>query len=54
MKKLKAIAAEHAVDVLAVAGGGCITYGVGLMYAPAGWITGGVLLIVAAFVGTRR
>lgn len=52
--KLKAVAAEWWPDALMVAGGAAIAYGAGLVYPPAGWIAGGMLLIVAGVLGSRR
>jgi len=42
-------------DVIVIAGIGCITYGIGLVAVPAGWIFAGVALIsVVALAGKRR
>ncbi len=40
-------------DILATGGAGCIVYGAGLIYPPAGWIVGGVLSIGAAVMLSR-
>lgn len=32
---------------LGIAGAGAVTYGAGLIYAPAGWIVGGLFLLLA-------
>lgn len=53
-EKLKAVAAEWGPDALMAAGGGGVAYGAGLVYPPAGWIVGGLLLIVAGVLGSRR
>lgn len=40
-------------DALAVVGAVVITYGVALIYPPAGWIAGGILLVVAAVIWSK-
>lgn len=37
---------EGILAALIAAGLACITYGVGMMWAPAGWVVGGLSLIV--------
>jgi hypothetical protein len=39
-----------AIEVAAIAS---ITYGVGAIYAPAGWIVAGVLVLAASIVSAR-
>lgn len=53
MNKLKKIAAEHWPDAAGIAGAGCISYGAGLVYLPAGWIVAGMLLMAGAWLGSR-
>jgi alpha-D-ribose 1-methylphosphonate 5-phosphate C-P lyase len=38
-------------SVVAIVGGYLVTYGVSLIYVPAGFITGGIFLIAAAIDG---
>lgn len=45
MHTLAALAAENAPDATMLAGAACVTTGAALIYAPAGWIVGGLLLI---------
>ena len=40
-------------DVLMVAGAGAVSTGAGLIYAPAGWIVGGVFALVAGVLTAR-
>lgn len=41
-------------DLLVISGGGLVTYGSYLIYAPAGFIVGGSLMIAAGFLASRR
>lgn len=45
--------AGNVPDVLLLGGAASVSYGAWLMYAPAGFITGGVLLIVAGVLASR-
>mgnify|MGYP000629645252 CR=1 FL=1 len=40
-------------DVLYVAGAGSVAAGAGMVYLPAGWITGGCFAIIAAVLAAR-
>lgn len=42
------------VDIATVAGVVSITYGAGLIYVPAGFIVGGMLVLIAAFLASRN
>ncbi len=53
MKKTLKIAAGVIPETLASAGCIAISYGASLVYAPAGWIVGGILAIVAGVVMAR-
>jgi len=46
--------ADVARDATALAGGGLIAYGAGMVYPPAGFIVGGVLMIVVAFLSALK
>lgn len=48
MEKIKHILREYGMDLLMGIGAGAITVGAALIYPPAGWIVGGILLIVGA------
>lgn len=54
MNKLKNIAAEWWPDGLMSVGAGAVSFGVWQMHAPSGWIVGGVFVIVAGVLGSRR
>ena len=41
-------------DLAGVTGAVLIVHGAGLIYAPAGWIAGGSLLLAAAWLSARR
>ncbi len=41
-------------DAMLVAGASCLTYGAWLVYAPAGYIVGGVLLMLGGFLASRK
>ncbi|MFG1349084.1 hypothetical protein [Xanthobacter autotrophicus] len=51
---LRGLAADIAIDVVALGGAGSVAYGAWLIYAPAGFISGGFLLIIAAVAAARR
>ena len=40
-------------DLLMLAGAASLSYGAWLIYSPAGWITGGLLLLVAGVLASR-
>lgn len=40
-------------DITGIAGAGLLSYGAAQVYAPAGYIVGGVLLIAAAYMVSR-
>lgn len=49
----KAAKAFDVNDVFALGGAGLLSYGAGEVYRPAGFIVGGVLLIVGSFLNAR-
>lgn len=51
---IRAALADAAVDAMALAGAGLIGYGAWLIYPPAGYISGGVMLVIAAVAAARR
>lgn len=51
--QVTAFASSNAADGLFVAGGGAVSYGAWLVYAPAGFIVGGVLAIAAGVMVAR-
>ena len=53
LQKMLAAAAAHVPDGLAVAGAGAVSAGVGMIYQPAGVITAGLFLMIAAFLAVR-
>ena len=50
MKKIKSALARFGPDVLLVCGAGTVAVGCGMIYLPAGLITGGVLAMAGAVV----
>ena len=52
MEKIKRILREYGMDMLMGIGAGAITVGVTLIYLPAGWIVGGILIIAAAVLNS--
>jgi hypothetical protein len=46
--------ADVARDAAALVGGGLIAYGAGMIYAPAGFIVGGAMLIAVAFLSALK
>jgi hypothetical protein len=53
LEVLRAAAVSNIPDTLLVAGAGSVAYGAWLVYAPAGFITAGVLLLVAGVLASR-
>lgn len=41
-------------DLAGLAGFGAVTYGVWQIHVPAGWIVGGVMLMIAVWLTARR
>ncbi|WP_407280598.1 hypothetical protein U5817_09960 [Aromatoleum evansii] len=52
--KLIAVAADWCPDALMAAGAVAVSYGAWMVYAPAGWIIGGLFGIAAGVLGSRR
>lgn len=52
MKKLLKNLARYAVDLVLVAGAAAVAVGAGMIYLPAGLITGGVLAIAGAVLSS--
>lgn len=52
-RQLAAVAVGWRADALMVAGAGSMSYGAWLAWAPAGFLVGGVLLIVAGLLAAR-
>ena len=48
MRKLIKTLAQYAIDLVLVAGAAAVAVGAGMIYLPAGLITGGVLAIAGA------
>lgn len=44
------VASEWTPDTLLMAGAGCVSYGAWLIYPPAGFIVGGLLLLVGGYL----
>ncbi len=42
------------IDLVGIAGAGCVSYGAWLVYRPAGFLVGGLLLMSAALLLGRR
>lgn len=53
LAELRAAAGANVPDMLMAAGAALISYGVWAIYPPAGFITGGVLLLVAGVIASR-
>jgi hypothetical protein len=49
MNKLKMAASSYLADALLIAGVGLVSYGAWLVYEPAGFIVGGVILLAGGF-----
>lgn len=49
-----ALAADWLPDTLMVTGTGAVSYGAALIYAPAGFIVGGLLLLAGGVLAARR
>lgn len=54
MKRAAAAAADSAPDAMLVAGAALLSYGAHMIYAPAGFIVGGGLLLFAGWAAARR
>lgn len=54
LTRCAAAAARHVPDVLGAAGAAAISYGAALIYAPAGWIVGGVIALAVAVLCARK
>lgn len=54
LQQTAATAAAWRPDALMAAGAGGIAYGAWLVYAPAGYIVGGVLLLTAGVLAARK
>lgn len=52
MKKLRKALAKYAPDVVLIAGAAAVAVGAGMIYLPAGVITGGVLAIAGVVLST--
>jgi len=48
------VASEWTPDTLLMAGAGCVSYGAWLIYPPAGFIVGGLLLLVGGYLGASK
>ncbi len=44
---------KHIPDVLLIAGAACLSYGAWLVYEPAGFVVGGLLLTAAGIVTSK-
>jgi hypothetical protein len=40
-------------DAMLIAGAGCVSYGAWLVYAPAGFVVGGLLVMMAGWIDAR-
>jgi len=56
LREIAAAAAGVRPDALMIGGAACISLGAGLIYTPAGWIVGGLFLMLAglAEAGSRK
>lgn len=54
LRGLGKTAADWSPDALMAAGAGGISYGAWLVYEPAGFIVGGVLLLIAGVLAARK
>lgn len=52
MKKLRKALVKYAPDVVLIAGAAAVAVGAGMIYLPAGVITGGVLAIAGVVLNT--
>lgn len=48
------LARDWTPDSLLLAGAGCVSYGAWLIYPPAGFIVGGLLLLVGGYLGAGK
>jgi len=48
------LARDWTPDTLLMAGAGCVSYGAWLIYPPAGFIVGGLLLLVGGYLGAGK
>lgn len=53
-ERIKAVAPALARDCAGLTGVGLVSYGAWLVYVPAGFITGGALLLAGALISGRR
>jgi hypothetical protein len=53
LKNIAARAADSGPDALMLAGAGAVSYGAGLVYAPAGWIVAGLFALVGGVILAR-
>lgn len=53
LKRIAALAADHAPDALMVVGAAAIAYGCSLVYSPAGWIVAGLQATAAGVLMAR-
>lgn len=53
-ERFRAVFPALARDFTGLSGVGLVSYGAWLVYVPAGFITGGVLLLVGAVISGRR
>lgn len=54
MAAASVVASEWTPDTLLLAGAGCVAYGAWLIYPPAGFIVGGLLLLVGGYLGASK
>jgi len=54
LKAARAVAADQLPDALMVGGVGAISAGAGMIYAPAGWIVGGLFALAAGVLVARK
>lgn len=54
MAAASVVASEWTPDTLLMAGAGCVSYGAWLIYPPAGFIVGGLLLLVGGYLGAGK
>ena len=53
LKKLGVTLGGWTPDALMIGGGAALAFGAGQVYAPAGWIVAGLLLILAGFLAAK-
>ena len=54
LRRAAKVAGDWAPDAMLLAGAGGVSYGAGLVYVPAGFIVGGLLLIFAGYQAGRK